>query len=101
MTIGKNFLKYKEMKNKKGGLMLKKVLLGALVLLFIVGCGPKQATDEQISELQEKQQSVQTLDTGIKNFDQQKQDLQKQKVEKENTIEELQKQKDELEKKLK
>lgn len=80
--------------------MIKKLLSGTLVLLFIVGCGPKQATYEQISELQEKRQSVETLNTQIKTLEQQKQNLQDQKAEKGKILKGLQAQKAKLEKNL-
>ncbi|MCK4421059.1 hypothetical protein KAW18_14100 [candidate division WOR-3 bacterium] len=78
---------------------MKKVLLGIAMLAMIVGC-TKYASQEQLDELQAREDAVTSLKEEVKDMQTEKASLIDEKADKEATIEELETEISNLEKGL-
>ena len=80
--------------------MLKVIPLLIAVFAFVVGCGPKGASQEQLATLAQSKAACDAAEAQLKDLDAQKTELEAQKTEKQNTLKELQTEFDTLQKTL-
>jgi peptidoglycan hydrolase CwlO-like protein len=80
--------------------MLKVIPLLIAVFVFVVGCGPKGASQEQLATLAQSKAACDAGESKLKEIEAQKADLEAQITERQNTLKELQDEFNTLEKTL-
>jgi peptidoglycan hydrolase CwlO-like protein len=78
--------------------MLKVIPLLIVVAAFVVGCGPKGASQEQLATLAQSKAACDAAESKLKDIEAQKAELQAKITEQQNTIKDLQAEFDALDK---